>query len=201
MRQIEAEKPVEARGCVRGQNVGASGPAHEQNHGRVDFCGTDVSGLAGRHLIYRYEGGWQYELYVKNASTIDYRIHSGLVAGRWVKDQLVELVHLGDRRYKLSWTEPTGTSVSLAIDLSERRLHGVIFFPQWVHENPQKTVCFQNAFLEEMRRHRDAGPTYPIVVIDKFAHIHFVEDAGIDNEQVICVPPSQLPAGYLDRAN
>lgn len=173
----------------------------EASQTRARWNGRDVSGIVGRHLMYRYENGWQYELYVKNAETIDYRIHSGLVAGRWVKGQSVELVQLGDRKYKLSWTEPTGTSVSLAIDLSVRRLHGVIFFPQWVHANPEKTVCFQNDFLDEMRRNRDHGPTYPIVVVDKFAHIHFVEDCGSNDEQVICAPPSQLPAGYLDREN
>jgi phenolic acid decarboxylase len=70
-----------------------------------------------------------------------------------------------------------------------------------VHANPEKTVCFQNEFLEQMRRYRDAGPTYPLVVIDEFARIQFVENAGLDDEQVICVPPSRLPAGYLDRDN
>jgi phenolic acid decarboxylase len=36
----------------------------------------------GMHLIYTYGSGWRYELYVKNATTIDYRIHSGPVGGR-----------------------------------------------------------------------------------------------------------------------
>jgi phenolic acid decarboxylase len=66
---------------------------------------------------------------------------------------------------------------------------------------PQKTVCFQNDFLEDMRRYREAGPTHPIVVVDEFADIHFIEDCGPDNEEVIAVPPSALPAGYLDREN
>lgn len=37
----------------------------------------DLSGLVGHRFIYTYANGWQYEMYVKNASTIDYRIHSG----------------------------------------------------------------------------------------------------------------------------
>lgn len=160
---------------------------------------TDVSGIVGRHLLYRYANGWRYELYIKNATTIDYRIHEGIVAGRWVKDQTVQLAHLGDRRYTVSWTEPTGSSVSLAIDLDARQLHGAIFFAQWVYADPKKTVCFQNDFLDDMRRYRDEGPTYPIVVVDEFAHIHFVEDCGPDNDEVISAPPSALPEGYLDR--
>ena len=52
---------------------------------------------------------WRYEMYVKNDRTIDYRIHSGHVGGRWVKGQEVDLVQLDDDSYKISWTEPTGT--------------------------------------------------------------------------------------------
>lgn len=41
----------------------------------------------GSHMIYTYENGWEYEIYIKNEDTIDYRIHSGMVGGRWVRDQ------------------------------------------------------------------------------------------------------------------
>jgi phenolic acid decarboxylase len=160
-----------------------------------------IDGLVGSHLLYRYANGWRYELYVKNRNTIDYRIHEGIVAGRWVKHQTVHIAHLGDRRYTVSWTEPTGSSVSLAIDLDARQIHGAIFFARWVFDNPALTVCFQNDFLDDMRRYRDAGPTHPIEVLDEFAHIHFMENRGADNEAVIAVPPSALPAGYLDREN
>lgn len=163
--------------------------------------GKDVSGIVGRHLLYRYENGWRYELYIKNKRTIEYRIHEGIVAGRWVKDQAVCIAHLGAARYTVSWTEPTGSCVSLAIDLDARQLHGAIFFAQWVHAYPERTVCFQNDFLDQMRRYRDEGPTYPIIVLDELAHIHFMEDCGPDNEEVISAPPSALPEGYLDRSN
>ncbi len=175
--------------------------AHEQMRNDAPFGGEDVSGIVGRHLIYRYANGWQYELYIKNATTIDYRIHSGMVGGRWVKGQTVLLVYLGQQRYKLSWSEPTGTSVSLAIDLGARRLHGSIFFPRWVVQHPERTVCFQNDHIEQMCRYRDAGPTYPIEMVNKFARIHFMETCRPDDESVISVAPSQLPAGYLEREN
>jgi len=167
----------------------------------MDTTHNAIDGIVGRRLLYRYANGWRYELYVKNAATIDYRIHEGVVAGRWVKDQAVRIAHLSDLRYTVSWTEPTGSSVSLSIDLERRQLHGAIFFAQWVYAEPKKTVCFQNDFLDDMRRHRDAGPMHPVVLVDEFAHIHFVEDCGPDDEQVIAEPPSALPPGFLDREN
>jgi phenolic acid decarboxylase len=91
--------------------------------------------------------------------------------------------------------------VSLTIDLGARRLHGSIFFPRWVVQHPERTVCFQNDHLEQMRRYRDQGPTYPIEVVNKFARIHFMETCRSDDESVISVPPSQLPRGYLEREN
>nr|8A85_A Chain A, Phenolic acid decarboxylase N134 [synthetic construct]8A85_B Chain B, Phenolic acid decarboxylase N134 [synthetic construct]8A85_C Chain C, Phenolic acid decarboxylase N134 [synthetic construct]8A85_D Chain D, Phenolic acid decarboxylase N134 [synthetic construct]8A85_E Chain E, Phenolic acid decarboxylase N134 [synthetic construct]8A85_F Chain F, Phenolic acid decarboxylase N134 [synthetic construct] len=161
----------------------------------------DLSGIVGKHLIYTYANGWQYELYVKNENTIDYRIHSGPVGGRWVKDQPVVIVRLGNGMYKVSWTEPTGTCVSLVVDLAERWLHGTIFFAQWVSQHPELTVVFQNEHLDEMRALRDEGPVYPQVVIDEFATITFVENCGIDNDDVIDCAPGELPDGYIDRTN
>ncbi|MFR9727858.1 phenolic acid decarboxylase [Saccharopolyspora sp. MS10] len=157
--------------------------------------------IVGKHLIYTYANGWQYEMYVKNDTTIDYRIHSGLVGGRWVKDQEVKLVRVGDDTFKCSWTEPTGTSVSQAINLADDVLHGVIFFPRWVMSYPEKTVCFQNNYLESMQRYRDWGPTYPIYVVDEFAKITFLKDVGLDDETVINCAPGELPEGYAERTN
>lgn len=153
----------------------------------------------GKHFIYTYENGWQYEMYLKNAWTIDYRIHSGMVGGRWVRDQEAHIVRLSDDVCKISWDEPTGTTVSVAVNFSERQLHGVIFFPQWVAQEPQHTVCFQNEHIDRMIRLRDAGPTYPKLVIDEFAPLTFVEECGVDNETVINCPPSELPDGYTGR--
>ncbi len=53
------------------------------------FDKHDLSGFIGKHLVYTYDNGWNYEIYIKNENTIDYRIHSGLVGNRWVKDQQV----------------------------------------------------------------------------------------------------------------
>ncbi|KTB78482.1 phenolic acid decarboxylase [Pseudomonas syringae] len=155
----------------------------------------------GKHFIYTYENGWQYEMYLKNARTIDYRIHGGMVGGRWVRDQLAHIVRLSDDVCKISWDEPTGTTVSVAINFAEKHLHGIIFFPRWIGLDPVKTVCYQNANLDLMHQYRDAGPTYPKLVIDEFAPVTFIEDRGQDNESVIACAPSDLPDGYAQRRN
>jgi phenolic acid decarboxylase len=161
----------------------------------------EIAGLIGKHIIYTYDNGWQYEIYTKNERRVDYRIHSGLVAGRWVKNQEAHIVRLADNVFQWFWDEPTGTIVSLAVNLSERRVHGSAFFPQWVMQDPKKTVVFQNEHLDEMFRYRDAGPTYPKVALDEFAPITFIEDCGRDNEEVIACAPDQLPQGYASRRN
>ncbi len=160
-----------------------------------------IDRFIGKRLIYTYDNGWQYELYMKNSHTIDYRIHSGMVGGRWVRNQTAHIVRLSDDVCKISWDEPTGTCVSVAVNLAERKLHGVIFFPRWIELDPKKTVCFQNEFLPQMRKYRDAGPTYPKLVIDEFASITFIEDLGPNNETAIACAPSDLPAGFATRKN
>jgi phenolic acid decarboxylase len=161
----------------------------------------DLSGLVGHRFVYTYANGWQYEMYVKNDRTIDYRIHSGMVGGRWVKDQEVDLVQLADDSFKVSWNEPTGTSVVVNVMPQRRVLHGTIFFPRWVEEDGSKTVLFQNDHLAEMRAHRDAGPTYPIYVVPEFARITFLEHVGIDDESIISVAPGDLPASSRQQQN
>ncbi|MCF1505323.1 phenolic acid decarboxylase [Afifella sp. H1R] len=167
-----------------------------------DYSSTrpeELKPFLGRHFIYTYDNGWQYEMYIKNADTIDYRIHSGMVGGRWVRDQKVHLARLSDDVIKVSWDEPTGTSVSVSVNFAERQLHGVIFFPQWIAQDPKKTVCFQNEHLDEMRAFRDAGPTYPKLVIDEFAKVTFLETCAVDDETVVAVAPEELPEGYASR--
>lgn len=161
----------------------------------------DLSDIVGKRLIYTYANNWQYEMYVKNATTIDYRIHTGHVGGRWVKDQKVDLVVLTKGVYKFSWNEPTGTSVCVNLIPAERLVHGTIYFPRWVKEHGHRTVLFQNDHLDQMRAYRDQGPAYPIFVVPEFARITFIEDCGIDDDTVISVAPDQLPAGYADRTN
>jgi phenolic acid decarboxylase len=148
------------------------------------------SSLVGHRFIYTYDNGWVYEMYVKNATTIDYRIHSGIVGGRWVRDQAVDLVQLADDVHKISWHEPTGTSVVVNVMPNQRRLHGTIFFPRWVADDPGKTVCFQNDHLALMQNYRDRGPTYPVYVVPEFATITQLDYFGADDESVINAPPA-----------
>ncbi|WP_405162116.1 phenolic acid decarboxylase [Nocardia sp. NBC_01499] len=165
----------------------------------------ELADLVGRHFIYTYANGWRYEWYARNEKECDYRIHHGLVGGRWVTHQPIELVRLSeDGQFKADWHEPTGSCVSLFFDLPRRRLHGTIFFPQWIggqNQHPEKTICHQNDFIEDMHRFRDEGPAYPYVLISEFATITYIENAGRDNDEVINKAPGQLPDGYADRTN
>ncbi len=149
----------------------------------------DLSGIIGHHIVYTYANDWKYEMYIKNATTIDYHVHSGDVGGRVVKGQQVDLVLLDDEHYKLSWTEPTGTSVAVNYLPGKRRVHGSTFFPQWVAADGSKIAVYQNDHLDEMRRLRAAGPTYPIEVITEFATITSFTFVGVDDETVIAAPP------------
>lgn len=160
-----------------------------------------LEGLIGKHLIYTYDNGWQYEIYVKNSSFFSYRIHSGIVGGRWVTDQEAHIVNVAENTFKISWDEPTGTTVSLVVNLARRKIYGTIFFPRWVADAPTKTICYQNQHLDRMREYRDAGPTYPKLVIDEAAQITFVEDCGANRDDVIDRPSYELSPGYTTRTN
>ena len=156
--------------------------------------------LAGKHMLLTYENGWLYELYIKDDSVLDYRVHKSIVAGRWVKDQSITQRALGDGCFKLFWVEPTGTVVSIDIDLVRRKAHDAIFFPRWIEQYPERIICFQNDFLEQMTAYRDAGPTYPMYIVDAFAEITYLDDRGVGDETVIACAPASLPAGHADRA-
>lgn len=162
---------------------------------------AEIAPFVGKHIIYTYANGWQYEMYFKNDRTIDYRVHGGMVGGRWVKGQEVHIVRLADGVYKVSWHEPTGTCVSVAYNLNENRAHGATFFPRWIEEEPKKIIGFQNEKIDLMRQYRDAGPTYPTMLVDEFADITFVEECGRDDESVIACAPEDLPTGYATRRN
>lgn len=146
-----------------------------------DFLGT--------HFIYTYDNGWEYEWYAKNDHTVDYRIHGGMVAGRWVKDQPAHINMLTEEIYKVAWTEPTGTDVALDFVPNELKLNGTIFFPNWVEEHPEITVCFQNEHIDLMEEAREKYATYPKLVVPEFATITYMAKAVQDNDEVIAKVP------------
>ncbi|MCW0332951.1 Phenolic acid decarboxylase PadC [Pantoea ananatis] len=103
--------------------------------------------------------------------------------------------------YKADWHEPTGTCVSLLFDLNREVIHGTIFFPQWIAgegQHPEKTICYQNEFIEDMYKFRDEGPAYPYIVIPEFARVTYMKNEGPDNDNVINMPPGQLPEDFFD---
>jgi len=155
----------------------------------------DLSRFLGKHFRYTYDNGWTYEWYARNQNTCDYRIRQGLVGGRWVTKQKMQAVQFASDIYKVDWHEPTGTCVSLLFDLERKLIHGTIFFPQWIAgegQHPEKTILYQNEFIDNMLEYRDKGPAYPYVVIPEFAKIIYMKNEGLNNDQVINKAPGQL---------
>ncbi|AQQ69324.1 hypothetical protein Mag101_01885 [Microbulbifer agarilyticus] len=161
----------------------------------------DLSEFVGKHIIYTYANGWQYEYYFRNENCGDYRIHNGVVGKRWTTVQRYMPVNLGHGIYKVAWTEPTGSVVSLDINFKERWLHGFFGLAQWLVKSPEVGTVHQNAHLKNIREHRDKGPLYPLLVNFDFAEITYLEDRGIDNDDVINCEVDELPDGYWDRRN
>ncbi|MDU8923378.1 phenolic acid decarboxylase [Pasteurellaceae bacterium LIM206] len=149
----------------------------------------ELNDFIGTHFIYTYDNGWEYEWYAKNDHTVDYRIHGGMVAGRWVKDQPVFMDKIADGIFKITWTEPTGTDVSLDFMPNENIVHGTIFFPKWVQEHPEITVCFQNEHIPTMLEAARTRETYPKYLVSEFAKITYIGEAGADNDDVISEAP------------
>jgi phenolic acid decarboxylase len=156
----------------------------------------DNRGIVGKNIIYTYDNGWRYEFYLKNESTMEYRVHHGIVAGRWVKNQKMNLAQIAKDIYRVSWTEPTGTDVALTFNLQDKLVHGTIYFPRWVVNEPHKIACYQNDCIPLMEKYRDEGPTYPTEVIDQRATMIYMRNCGANNETVIACAPSELPANY-----
>ncbi|ACK51853.1 Phenolic acid decarboxylase [Methylocella silvestris BL2] len=152
---------------------------------------SEIASFVGKHINYTYKNGWQYEVYFKNERMLDYRVRGGGVGGRWVN-----IVRLAEGVVKVSWAEPRGTCVSVAYNLVEHRAHGATFFPHWIELEPKKIIGFHNDKIDLMRQYRDGGPTYPILVVDEFADITFVEDCCRDDERGFAYAPQDLPAGY-----
>lgn len=149
----------------------------------------ELDDFLGTHFIYTYDNGWEYEWYAKNDHTVDYRIHGGMVAGHWVTDQPANIVKLTDGVFKVTWTEPTGTDVALDFMPNEKIMHSTIFFPRWVEEHPEITVCYQNEHLDLMRESREKYATYPKLLVPEFATITYMGKAGQNNEEVIAEAP------------
>lgn len=159
----------------------------EHNNMTKKFANLDD--FLGTHFIYTYDNGWEYEWYARNDHTVDYRIHGGMVAGRWVTGQEANIVMLVPGIYKIAWTEPTGTDVALDFMPNDHRINGTIFFPKWVQDHPEITVTYQNEHIDLMEESREKYETYPKLVVPEFAQITYIGDASQDNADVINEEP------------
>lgn len=156
------------------------------------FDKYDFSGFIGKYLVYIYDNGWNYEIYVKNGYIFDYCIYSGIVGNCWVKDQEVYIVWVGESIYKIFWIELIGIDVSLIVNLGDKLFYGIIFFLCWIMNNLEKIICFQNDYILLMNLYCDVGLVYLMEVIDEFVIIIFICDCGVDNDEVINCLVSEL---------
>ncbi|MEU0545413.1 phenolic acid decarboxylase [Nocardia sp. NPDC005978] len=170
-------------------------------------CTGLLAGLLGKHMIYAYENGWKYELYVRNADTVATRCLLGPMFGRWTTNQTAKIVSLGgagadpDEQYKLAWVEPTGSTMVAIVWPGERRVHTTATFPQWMLDYPESTLTHYEDNLHAIRADRDRGPTYPLTLVSSNGRITYLESRDPDDDTVIDCPPSKLPVGYADRMN
>lgn len=166
------------------------------------FPEQDLSIILGKHIIYTYENGWQYEYYFKSETEGHYRIFSGHVAGRWVTNRKYHLTNIGHDLIRVNWVEPVGNIVSMVVNINERWLHSYFLMPQWIIDNPGPTICHEDEHDEEMLKLREKGPTWPMHIAENtFAQITYLEDVGAGRDDIITCPPDQLPKGYADRRN
>ena len=73
--------------------------------------------------------------------------------------------------------------------IGQMDLYGVIFFPKWVHERPDITVCYQNDSIDLMKESREKYETYPKYVVPEFADITYIHHAGVNDETIIAEAP------------
>ena len=67
----------------------------------INESSRDLSQFVGTHFVYTYDNGWKYEWYARNETTCDYRIHKGLVGGRWVTHQKMNAVQFAPGIFSL----------------------------------------------------------------------------------------------------
>lgn len=131
----------------------------------------------------------------KKENTIDNRIHSRVVGGRWIKHQKIDLATLTDDIYKISWTKLIETDANISFMPKNNRLHGMILFPKWVYEHLETTSCLQYEFIPLKEESRQKSSIYLKYVASRFTPITDNKNAGLNNENIISETPYQ---GMID---
>ncbi|MCD9904406.1 phenolic acid decarboxylase [Streptomyces sp. SM13] len=149
------------------------------------FPTQDPSFLVGLHVVYEYSAGIRVELYVRNPSSVDYRVLEGPVAERWVTGQEATVASLGAGTGILSWAEATGSTVSLVINPDDRWVYGSAFFAKWVEDQPHLTTGHQNENLRRILDLRNEGPIAPHSALHQFAKVIAMEYRDTDDDRVM----------------
>lgn len=162
---------------------------------------NELTAFVGKHFIYTYDNGWQYEFYIKNATTVDYRIHSGMVGGRWVRSQQAHIARIAEEIVKIVMGRADRDFGESGLQYDRAAGAWRDFLPPLGSAESAENGVLSERSSGRNAEVRDLGPTYPRLVIDEFAPITFIEDCGVDNEAVIACSPDELLAGYAGRSN
>ncbi|GAA5827285.1 hypothetical protein JCM11251_001205 [Rhodosporidiobolus azoricus] len=106
--------------------------------------------LLNKHLEYTYDNGWKYEFWVKNHLRIVYSIHGGPMNGR-SNYQTAYYQRIRPNLWQISWLEETGTTVTLALDIENKRVTTAMFFSYGHWEFPEKAHGYKREKLDEWR--------------------------------------------------
>jgi len=106
--------------------------------------------LLNKHFDYTYDNGWKYEFWVKNHERIVYAIHGGPMAGR-SNYQTAYYQRIRQDLWQVSWVEETGTTVTICLDLPQKRITTFMAFSYGHWEFPDKAHGYKREQLEQWR--------------------------------------------------
>ncbi|GJN92139.1 hypothetical protein Rhopal_005169-T1 [Rhodotorula paludigena] len=103
--------------------------------------------LLDKHFEYTYENG---EFWVKNHERIVYAIHGGPMNGRR-NYQTAYYQRVRPNIWLISWQEETGTTVSLCLDIDQKRITTFMSFSHGHWERNEEAKGYKRENLEKWR--------------------------------------------------
>jgi len=99
-----------------------------------------LSDIVDKNLLYSYEDGRKYSLWLKSPTRLVYSIHSGPIKGRnnYLSCTIQE-IRPGEI-FQVGLLEETGTTASLVVDLALKRITSWAAFSKGPSENPTALV-------------------------------------------------------------
>ncbi|GAA5858764.1 hypothetical protein JCM8547_004977 [Rhodosporidiobolus lusitaniae] len=119
---------------------------------------THFEEIENKHLLYTYENGWQYEAWIHSHTRIVYAIHAGPLDGR-VNYQSAYYLRVRPNVWQISWTEETGSVVTVCYDLEEKRVSSFIALSYGHFNEPEKAKGWKREKMDEWRELSKIDPS------------------------------------------